>query len=201
MCRSNVIIYQNETKFEIYCNDKTESHHITVKILKVAINTITWVWTKSLIMHIVTFRGIVNVEKIYCDFFSCDFFCYLSCDFLSCDFFSVYHLCIAYIISHLLEEMYENQISILLEISCTPMKNYYLHQWFVVVKSVNGQKVTGQKVTKLLGQKVTGQKVTIYIFYPYQFDQQHIAYPSWPRCRNRIVVWFTHTCAITAYHH
>ena len=128
MCRSNVIIYPNETKFEIYCNDKTESHHITVKILKVAINTITWVWTKSLIMHIVTFRGIVNVEKIYCDFFSCDFFCYLSCTFLSCDFFSVYHLCIAYIISHLLEEMYENQISILLEISCTPMKNYYLHQ-------------------------------------------------------------------------
>ena len=74
MCRSNVIIYQNETKFEIYCNDKTESHHITVKILKVAINTITWVWTKSLIMHTVTFRGIVNVEKIYRDFFSCDFF-------------------------------------------------------------------------------------------------------------------------------
>jgi hypothetical protein len=31
MCRSNVIIYQNETKFEIYCNDKTESHHITEK--------------------------------------------------------------------------------------------------------------------------------------------------------------------------
>ena len=29
MCRSNVIIYPNETKFEIYCNDKTESHHIT----------------------------------------------------------------------------------------------------------------------------------------------------------------------------
>jgi hypothetical protein len=25
---------------------------------------------------------------------------------------------------------------------------------------INGQKVTGQKVTKLLGQKVTGQKVT-----------------------------------------
>jgi hypothetical protein len=58
-----------------------------------------------------------------------------------------------------------------IEISCTPMKNYYLHQWFVVVKSVNGQEVTGQKVTKLLGQKVTiyifypgGQKVTTYIF-------------------------------------
>jgi hypothetical protein len=64
MCRSNVIIYQNETKFEIYCNDKTESHHITEKNLKVAINTITWVWTKSLIIHTVTFRGIVNVEKI-----------------------------------------------------------------------------------------------------------------------------------------
>ena len=32
--------------------------------------------------------------------------------------------------------------------------------------SVNGQKVTGQKVTKLLGQKVTRQKVTIYMFYP-----------------------------------
>jgi hypothetical protein len=28
MCRSNIIIYQNETKFEIYCNDQTESHHI-----------------------------------------------------------------------------------------------------------------------------------------------------------------------------
>jgi hypothetical protein len=52
------------------------------------------------------------MEKIYCDYFSCDFFCYLSCDFLSCDFFSVYHLCIVYIISHLLEEMYENQISV-----------------------------------------------------------------------------------------
>ena len=31
----------------------------------------------------------------------------------------------------------------------------------VVSPLVNGQKVTGQKVTKLLGQKVT-----IYIFYP-----------------------------------
>ena len=104
MCRSNVIIYQNETKFEIYCNVQTESHHITEKNLKVAINTITWVWTKSLIIHTVTFRGIVNVEKIYCDFFS------------------VYHLYIVYIISHLLEEMYENQISVFIEISCPPMK-------------------------------------------------------------------------------
>ena len=34
MCRSNVIIYQNETKFEIYCNDKTENHHITEILLK-----------------------------------------------------------------------------------------------------------------------------------------------------------------------
>jgi hypothetical protein len=65
MCRSNVIIYQNETKFEIYCNDKTENHHITENILKVPINTIAWVWTKSLIMHTVTFRRIVNVEEIY----------------------------------------------------------------------------------------------------------------------------------------
>jgi hypothetical protein len=125
MCRSNVIIYQNETKFEIYCNDKSESHHITEKKLKVAINTITWVWTKSLIIHTVTFRGIANVEKIYCDFFSCDFFSYLSCDFLSCDFFScdfftVYHLCIVYIISHLLEEMYENQISVLFKFHVLP---------------------------------------------------------------------------------
>jgi hypothetical protein len=74
MCRSNVIIYQNETKFEIYCNDKTERHHITEHILKLAINTITWVWTKSLIIHTVTFRSIVNVEKIYCDFFVVTFF-------------------------------------------------------------------------------------------------------------------------------
>jgi hypothetical protein len=36
MRRSNVIIYQNETKFEIYCNDKTESHHINDIFLKVA---------------------------------------------------------------------------------------------------------------------------------------------------------------------
>ena len=68
MCRSNVIIYQNETKFEIYCNDKTKPQYHRKK-LKMAINTITWVWTKSLIIHTVTFRGIVNVEKIYCDFF------------------------------------------------------------------------------------------------------------------------------------
>jgi hypothetical protein len=27
-----------------------------------------------MIIHTVTFQGIVNVEKIYCDFFSCDFF-------------------------------------------------------------------------------------------------------------------------------
>jgi hypothetical protein len=40
-CRSNVITYQNETKFEIYCNDITESHHIIEQLLKVAINTIT----------------------------------------------------------------------------------------------------------------------------------------------------------------
>jgi hypothetical protein len=82
MRRSNVIIYQNETKFEIYCNDKTENHHITEQKLKVTINTIIWVWTKSLIIHTVTFRGIVNVEKIYCHFFPMTF---------SCDFVSVYH--------------------------------------------------------------------------------------------------------------
>jgi hypothetical protein len=28
----------------------------------------------KIIIHTVTFRGIVNVEKIYCDFFSCDVF-------------------------------------------------------------------------------------------------------------------------------
>jgi hypothetical protein len=50
------------------------THHITEQILKVAINTITWVWTKSLIIHTVTFRGIVNVEKIYCDIFPVTFF-------------------------------------------------------------------------------------------------------------------------------
>jgi hypothetical protein len=31
MCRSNAIIYQNETIFEIYCNDKTESHHSSIE--------------------------------------------------------------------------------------------------------------------------------------------------------------------------
>ena len=77
MCRSNVIIYHNAIKFEIYCNDKTESHHMTEHFLKVVMKTITWLWTKSLIIHTVTFRGIVNVENIYCEFFSCDFFSYL----------------------------------------------------------------------------------------------------------------------------
>ena len=126
MCRSNVIIYQNETKFEIYCNDKTESHHITEHILKVAINTITWVWTKSLIIHTVTFRGIVNVEKIYCDFFSCDFFPTCLVAFYPVTIFSAYHLWIVYIISHLLEEMYENQISILLKSHVLPWKDKLL---------------------------------------------------------------------------
>ena len=28
----------------------------------------------KIIIHTVTYRGIVNVEKIYCDFLSCDFF-------------------------------------------------------------------------------------------------------------------------------
>jgi hypothetical protein len=70
MCRSNVIIYQNAIKFEIYCNDKTESHHMTEHFLKVVMKTITWLWTNSLIIHTVTLRGIVNVENIYCDIFS-----------------------------------------------------------------------------------------------------------------------------------
>jgi hypothetical protein len=60
-----------------------------------------------------------------------------------------------------------------IEISCTHMKNYYLHQWFVVVKSVNGQKATGQKVTKLLGQKVTGQSHNLY-FLPWQTKSHNL---------------------------
>jgi hypothetical protein len=143
----------NETKFEIYCNDKTESHHITEKKLKVAINTIIWVWTKSLIIHTVTFRGIVNVEKIYCDFLSCDFFScdffsydffsYLSCDFWSCDFFScdffpftIYALYLYYLIywkrcTKIKYRLYWNFMS------SHENTNYYLHQWLLVVKSYN----------------------------------------------------------------
>ena len=49
--------------------DKTESHHITENVWKVAIKTITWLWTKSFIIHTVTFRGIVNVEKYLVTFF------------------------------------------------------------------------------------------------------------------------------------
>jgi hypothetical protein len=52
MCRSNVIIYQNETKFEIYCNDKRESHHITA-VLKQYINIIRFNYKKSLMQIIV----------------------------------------------------------------------------------------------------------------------------------------------------
>ena len=40
--------------------------------------------------------------------------------------FSVYHLCIAYIISHLLEEMYENQISVLFKFHVLPWKDKLL---------------------------------------------------------------------------
>ena len=128
MCRSIVIIYENETKFEIYWNDKTESHYITQLFLKVAMNTITWIWTKSLIIHTVTFRGIVNVEKIYCHFFpmtfSCYFFSYLSCDFLSCDFcscdvfpFTIY----VYNISFIGRGVRKSNNDFI-EISCSPMK-------------------------------------------------------------------------------
>ena len=35
-------------------------------------------------------------------------------------FFTVYHLCIVYIISHLLEEMYENQIFVLFKFHVLP---------------------------------------------------------------------------------
>jgi hypothetical protein len=63
VCRSNVIIYQNETKLEIYCNDKTESHHITVNILKVAINTITGVHEIS-IKSIFDFRTSLPINEI-----------------------------------------------------------------------------------------------------------------------------------------
>ena len=35
------IIYRNETKFEIYCNDKTERQDITEILLKVVLITIT----------------------------------------------------------------------------------------------------------------------------------------------------------------
>ena len=131
MCRSNVIIYQNETKFEIYGNDKTESHHITECFLKVAINTITWVWTTSLIIHTVNFRGILNVEKIYCDFFSCDFF---PCDFFSCDcfpsclvtfylwlFFRLPFMNWIYNISFIGRDVRKSNIDFI-EISCPPMK-------------------------------------------------------------------------------
>ena len=122
MCRSNVIIYQNETKFEIYCNDKTESYHITEKNLKVSINTITWLRTKFLIIHTVTLRGIVNVENIYmlyCDLFSCDL---LFCDF----YFRLPFMYCRYIISHSLDEMYEHQISILLKFHVLPWKDKLL---------------------------------------------------------------------------
>jgi hypothetical protein len=118
MCRSNVIIYQNKTRFEIYCNDKTESHHINDIFMKVAINTISWVWTKSLIIHTVTFRGIVNVEKIYCDFFSCDF---LSCYSFSCDFFRLPFMYCIYNISFIGRDVRKSNIRFI-EIACPPMK-------------------------------------------------------------------------------
>jgi hypothetical protein len=120
MCRSNVIIYQNETKFEIYCNDKTESHYITEMFLKLAINTITWVWTNSLIMHAVTFRGIVNVEKLHCDFFLWLFFLLFLWLFNLC-LCSVYHLCIVYNISFIGRDVRKSNFDFI-EISCSPMK-------------------------------------------------------------------------------
>jgi hypothetical protein len=111
---------------------KTESHHITEKKIESGDKHHNLGMDSHSLYILWLSGGIVNVEKIYCDYFSCDFFflwlfflwffSYLSCDFLSCDFFSVYHLCIVYIISHLLEEMYENQISILLKFHVLPWK-------------------------------------------------------------------------------
>jgi hypothetical protein len=109
MCRSNVIIYQNETKFEMYCNDKTESYHITENNLKVAINTITWVWIKSLIIHTVTFRSIVNVEKCIVTFFPVTFFSTCLVTFYPVTFFRLPSMYCIYNISFI-------------EISCPPMK-------------------------------------------------------------------------------
>jgi hypothetical protein len=81
-----------------------------------------------------------------------------------------------------------------IEISCSPMKNYYLHQWFVVVKSVNGQKVTGQKVTKPIGQKVTGQKSQSIFFTLADKKSQLIfllnMYVGRTRSHNIYIPWF-----------
>ena len=55
---------------------------------------------------------------------------------------------------------------------------------------VNGQKVTGQKVTKLLGQKVTGQKVTMYMFYPgEQKVTIYIVYPSGQNVTGKVTTY------------
>jgi hypothetical protein len=57
-------------------------------------------------------------------------------------FFRLPFMYCIYYISFIGRDVRKSNIDFI-EISCTPMKNYYLHQWFVVVKSVNGQKVTG----------------------------------------------------------
>ena len=120
-------------------------------------NNILWLFSCDLFL--VTF---FPVTFFLVTFFPVTLFPTCLVTFYPVTFFSVYHLCIVYILSHLLEEMYENQISILLKFHVLPLKNYYLHQWFVVVKSVNGQKVTGQQVTKLLGKKSQDKNHNLY---------------------------------------
>jgi hypothetical protein len=130
MCRSNVIIYENETKFEIYWNDKTESHHITQLFFESVDKHHNLDMDKVTHYTYCDFPGYSKCGKnILCLIFLWLFFLWLFFLWLffllvlwlfilwlfSCYFSSVYHLCIVYIISHLLEEMYENQISVLLK--------------------------------------------------------------------------------------
>jgi hypothetical protein len=138
MCRSNVIIYQNEIKFEIYCNDKTESHHIyhrkkiesSDKHNNLGMDKVTH-YTHC------DFPGYIKCEKnilwlyflwlLFLWLFFLWLLSYLSCDFLFYDFFFLwlffrlpFMYCI-YNISFIGINVRKSNISFI-EISCPPMK-------------------------------------------------------------------------------
>jgi hypothetical protein len=73
-------IHINETSIEFgsqsrsWINIKTKTKQKTHKQIKKKQSKTSITKTKQKSLYTLTFRGIVNVEKIYCDFFSCDFF-------------------------------------------------------------------------------------------------------------------------------
>jgi hypothetical protein len=90
------------------------------------VSVIWWLTFFPVTFFLVTFFPATFFPATFFSYLSCDFFFLLVLWLFILWLFSVYHLCIAYIISHLLEEMYENQISVLLKFHVPPWKDKLL---------------------------------------------------------------------------